>query len=191
METAAMSLPSLARRALQFVATSLIFAGALTVALTSNSAEAAETAPKWRCGWFENSGPQYATLVDREGEWIVSLPGGHAASGRWPPRFPASQWVRTGNPSYGYGCACMRVTVDPYENNILRIISAYARPLAACRRDPALPERDADYLVDPYDRMERYEQRLEQRYERSQRYDPYQRRDQQDDSLDAFERPRR
>lgn len=153
-----------------------VVAVALLLAFTDNAH--AESAPQWRCGWFESSGPQYATLTDRDGEWLISMPGGHAASGRWPPRFPASQWVRTGQNRYGYGCACMRVTVDDYENQIMRVLAAYSRPLAACRSNPMLHERGADAAIDSYDRFDRYE-----RQDRPERINPF-------DDNDGFTRRR-
>lgn len=63
-----------------------------------------------RCGWFSNPTPGNAWLTDRDGEWIVGTQGGAQADGDWPS-FADSQWVAT-NGSYGYGCACMDVSVD-------------------------------------------------------------------------------
>jgi Protein of unknown function (DUF4087) len=91
-----------------------------------------------RCGWFDNPTPQNASLIDRDGEWAISVQGGHASSGAWPPKFKASQWVRTNAGSYGYGCACFKVSVDKEATQITHIASAYARPLSACRNDKAL-----------------------------------------------------
>jgi hypothetical protein len=90
-----------------------------------------------RCGWFDNPTPGNATLVDRDGEWTVGQQGGHQAEGPWP-RFGASQWVRTGQGSSGYGCACLKATVDAQQREIRSIVSARALPLARCRSDPAL-----------------------------------------------------
>jgi len=89
-----------------------------------------------RCGWFSNPTPANASLFDREGEWIIGVQGGEQAEGDWP-RFSSKQWVET-NGHYGYGCACLRVRVDRSDKRILVIESAQARPLSACRRDPAL-----------------------------------------------------
>ena len=93
---------------------------------------AAET----RCGWFSNPTPGNASLHDREAEWIIGVQGGHQAEGDWP-EFGPKQWVET-NVHYGYGCACLTVEVDRESNKVLRITSARARPLSACRRDKAL-----------------------------------------------------
>jgi hypothetical protein len=117
-----------------------------TVALAGPAAAGApgpEAAPagasttRWRCGWFENPTPANAWLTDRHGEWLVGVQGGHQAEGDWPT-FSRARWVAT-NGSYGYGCACLRVEVDAAEQRVLRIERAYARPLAACRRDRRLP----------------------------------------------------
>ncbi|HWW74139.1 MAG TPA: DUF4087 domain-containing protein [Pyrinomonadaceae bacterium] len=89
-----------------------------------------------RCGWFDNPTPANASLHDREGEWIIGVQGGHQAEGDWP-EFGPKQWVET-NGHYGYGCACMKVEVDRETHHVLRIESARARPLSACRRDRAL-----------------------------------------------------
>ena len=89
-----------------------------------------------RCGWFSNPTPANASLHDRDAEWIVGVQGGHQADGDWP-EFAPSQWVKTNN-NYGYGCACMRVEVNARTREVIRIESAQARALSACRRDPAL-----------------------------------------------------
>ena len=89
-----------------------------------------------RCGWFSNPTPANASLFDREGEWIIGVQGGHQAEGDWPS-FSPKQWVET-NGHYGYGCACLRVSVDRSEKQVVVIESAQARALSTCRRDPAL-----------------------------------------------------
>ncbi|HWS86759.1 MAG TPA: DUF4087 domain-containing protein [Pyrinomonadaceae bacterium] len=96
------------------------------------AAGAAET----RCGWFSNPTPANASLHDREAEWIIGVQGGHQADGDWP-EFGPKQWVET-NVHYGYGCACLTVEVDRESGKVLKINSARARPLSACRRDRAL-----------------------------------------------------
>jgi Protein of unknown function (DUF4087) len=109
-------------------------------AAASSSGGVAET----RCGWFDNPTPQNASLVDRDGAWTISVQGGHSAAGRWP-RFKASQashWVRTNAGSYGYGCACMRVTVDREASTIKRIVSSTPKALAVCRNDASI--RDSE-----------------------------------------------
>jgi hypothetical protein len=89
-----------------------------------------------RCGWFSNPTPANVWLYDRDGEWTIGVQGGHQAEGDWP-NFKPAQWVRT-NGDYGYGCVCLLLRVDKQTHNILEIKSGRARPLAQCRRDPAL-----------------------------------------------------
>ena len=90
-----------------------------------------------RCGWFHNPTPGNATLTDRDGEWVISTQAGPEAEGDWPV-FTDAQWKKT-NGHYGHGCACMKVVVDRREQRVLRIASATAKPLKACREDRALP----------------------------------------------------
>jgi len=78
------------------------------------------------------------SLIDRDGEWIIGIQGGHQAEGDWP-RFKRNQWVEQ-NGSYGYGCACLKVIVDKDTHEVVQIDSASARPLDSCRQDPALKE---------------------------------------------------
>lgn len=89
-----------------------------------------------RCGWFHNPTPGNATLTDRDGEWVIATQGGASAEGDWPV-FTDAQWKKT-NGHYGHGCACMKVVVDRSEQRVLRIASATAKPLKACREDRAL-----------------------------------------------------
>jgi len=89
-----------------------------------------------RCGWFSNPTPGNASLHDRDGEWIIGVQGGYQAEGDWPD-FAPKQWVET-NVHYGYGCACLRLRVNPKTHEVIEIESARARPLATCRRDRSL-----------------------------------------------------
>ncbi|HEX8370593.1 MAG TPA: DUF4087 domain-containing protein [Pyrinomonadaceae bacterium] len=91
-----------------------------------------------RCGWFSNPTPANASLEDKDGEWIISVQGGYQAEGDYP-EFEDDKWVKT-NGNYGYGCACMKVKVDYKTHRVLEIASAKVKPLAACRKDPALKE---------------------------------------------------
>jgi hypothetical protein len=120
---------------------SLAAACALTLAAFAGARPGAKAAPapaqaESRCGWFENPTPANASLLDRDGEWVISVQGGHQAEGDWPS-FGPKQWVET-NGHYGYGCACMRVKVDRETHRVSEIESARARPLSACRKDRAL-----------------------------------------------------
>lgn len=118
-----------------FLLVSLFFAG---IAAQAGAGGRPAEAAVLRCGWFENPTPGNAWLTDRDAEWTIGIQGGHQAEGDWPT-FGARQWVAT-NRSYGHGCACMQVIADGDTHEIRRILSARARPLAACRSDPALKE---------------------------------------------------
>jgi hypothetical protein len=90
-----------------------------------------------RCGWFHNPSPNNVTLLDRDGEWTIAMQGQYEAKGDWP-EFKKSQWVASGNASYGYGCACLRVVADRATHRIASIMSSTVKPLATCRRDRKL-----------------------------------------------------
>lgn len=89
-----------------------------------------------RCGWYANPTPGNHWLTDADGEWTLGVQGGHQAEGDFP-EFADDQWVKT-NGYYGYGCACIRARVDVGTREVLEIKEAYARPLTACKNDPAL-----------------------------------------------------
>ena len=100
----------------------------------SGTAEVEES--ETRCGWFSNPTPAYASLYDRDGEWIIGVQGGYQAEGDWPS-FGPKQWIET-NVHYGYGCACLRVQVNGSTHEVIKIESSKARPLSACRNDRKL-----------------------------------------------------
>ena len=88
---------------------SLIFANARPDDTPPPKAGPLET----RCGWFQNPTPANIWLDDRDGEWIIGVQGGYQVESDWEwPAFKKGQWVET-NGHYGYGCACLRVRVDP------------------------------------------------------------------------------
>jgi hypothetical protein len=109
-------------------------------ALVSGRAETPGTAivepSETRCGWFSNPTPANAWLIDRDGEWIIAVQGGHQAEGDWPDF--GKQWVHTNAGDYGYGCACLRLQANHKTHEVIKIESARVRPLSACRRDRAL-----------------------------------------------------
>ena len=106
--------------------------------LASSCDAAAPEKPQTRCGWFENPTPGNAWLDDRDGEWTIAIQGTYEAEGDWP-QFKDSQWVPV-NRSHGYGCACIKAFVNAKTGQMVRILSASARPLSACRKDRALRE---------------------------------------------------
>lgn len=97
-----------------------------------------------RCGWFDNPTPGNVWLNDKDGEWIIGIQGGHQVpgDGDWWPDFKPNQWVLTNAGSYGYGCACMKLRVNKETYEVLEVKSSTARPLAACRKDRLLKQRD-------------------------------------------------
>lgn len=111
---------------------SIVIAGTPSSSAVSATPEPFET----RCGWFSNPTPANASLYDREDEWVIAVQGGHQADGDWP-EFGKGQWVET-NGHHGYGCACMQVNVDRNEHKVIKIVSASAKPLSACRKDASL-----------------------------------------------------
>lgn len=101
--------------------------------------QGAQSRPETRCGWLHNPTPANYWLIDRDGEWTIMAQGGYQADG-WDsmPDMSARGWVET-NGHYGYGCACMNVTVDRRTHRITRIHSARPVPLRQCRADRSLP----------------------------------------------------
>lgn len=91
-----------------------------------------------RCGWLENPTPANLWLTDRDGEWIINVQGGHQAEMDTWPEFAPGQWVVTNGVSYGYGCACLKLVADPRSRLVVRVLSAAAKPLSACRQDKAI-----------------------------------------------------
>ena len=119
---------------LLFVGFIILAAAMLAVRPGAAGGDAAET----RCGWFDNPTPGNASLHDREDEWIIGVQGGHQAEGDWP-EFGPKQWVET-NVHYGYGCACMSVTINRRDQTVTQIFSARPVPLRQCRADRKLPK---------------------------------------------------
>lgn len=110
----------------------------VVLSLGADAAMAQQKGSEQRCGWLDNPTPGNISLHDKDGEWTIGVQGGHQAEGDWSPPYKPGEWRRSGNGSYGYGCACLTVKVDAEEKNILEVVSAKARPLAACRKDKAL-----------------------------------------------------
>ena len=99
----------------------------------------AQRAPERRCGWLQNSTPANYWLIDRDGEWTLSVQGGYRAPGMDEMRDMTTRgWVEV-NGHYGYGCACMTVTTDRQTGRVTRLFSATPLPLRRCRADRRLP----------------------------------------------------
>jgi hypothetical protein len=129
-------------RAWYFAATIsiMIFMGAIQSGAASVPSAGAST-PVLRCGWFDNPSPSNVWLNDRDGEWTIGIQGGHQAKGNWP-KFKPAEWIRSGSGSYGYGCACLKLQANAETRDVMLIISATARPITACRNDPALKGKE-------------------------------------------------
>ena len=111
---------------------------ALLVVLLTAAAPA--QAVEKRCGWIVNPTPANWWLVDRDGQWTMSVQGGYQADGMEDlPDMSARGWVRT-NGYYGHGCGCMTVDTDKADRRIRRIHSATPLPLKQCRADRKLPK---------------------------------------------------
>jgi len=92
-----------------------------------------------RCGWLFNPTPANWWLFDGDGEWILGIQGGYQAPGLEDmPDMTRAGWVEV-NRDYGYGCACMTLTVDPATRRVMRIAGAKPKPLKQCRADRRLP----------------------------------------------------
>jgi hypothetical protein len=94
-----------------------------------------------RCGWYDNPTPGNHYLTDRDGQWTLSTQGSRGAPGMDNmPDMTTGEWVRT-NGYYGYGCACMRMSVNARTRDVTRLYSARILPLSRCRNDRALERR--------------------------------------------------
>jgi hypothetical protein len=111
----------------------------LVTLAVSTTAAAPATASERRCGWLQNPTPANYSLIDRDGEWILSSQGGYQAPGIDDMADMSSRgWVEV-NGHYGYGCACMTVTTDHRTRRVTRLFSATPVPLRQCRADRRLP----------------------------------------------------
>ncbi|MGL4623226.1 MAG: DUF4087 domain-containing protein [Chroococcidiopsis sp.] len=99
------------------------------------------SATETRCGWLHNPTPANWYLTDKDGRWIIGVQGGYQAPGMDKiPDMSEGDYVKTNVGSYGYGCACLDVTVDREKQRITLIKSAEQLPLKTCREDANLPK---------------------------------------------------
>lgn len=103
-------------------------------------AKPAPMTPQRICGWFENPTPANAWIIDRRGEWEIAIQSGHQASGDGP-EFDSAHWIET-NFHYGYGCACLAAVLDMPHGQVMSVLHAVSRPIAACRSDSSLRTRE-------------------------------------------------
>jgi hypothetical protein len=114
---------------------------ALAIALVVINARA--LAVEQRCGWLSNPTPANWWLKDSDAEWTLSEQGGYQAAGIDSlPDMTRRGWVSTNVGSYGYGCACLKVIVDPVRKRVTRLLAAEPLPLARCRGDRRLSGRE-------------------------------------------------
>jgi hypothetical protein len=97
-------------------------------------------APAKRCGWIANPTPGNWWLTDRDGQWVLGSQGSEPVPGMDViPDLSEREWVST-NGYYGYGCACLSMSVDKRSGRVRRVHAAQQRPLKACRADRRLPK---------------------------------------------------
>lgn len=120
-----------------------VLAGVFASPASAPAAQAIGDSPptEQRCGWFENPTPNNAWLIDRDRTWLIASQSGAAPAveGEWPSGFGKDQWVRSNTGSYGYGCVCMDVVIDPASGWITRIVDSQVQALAVCLEDRSLP----------------------------------------------------
>ncbi|MEP6503720.1 MAG: DUF4087 domain-containing protein [Betaproteobacteria bacterium] len=128
---------------------SLLFAGSGLAADPPAAAESvgmhrpteAETGPPaLRCGWWDNPTPGNVFFTDRDGEWTIAMQGLYEADGDWP-RFARGETAPR-NATHAHGCACAKMQGDARNHLVSRFTEAHARPLEACRGDPALKGKE-------------------------------------------------
>jgi hypothetical protein len=110
--------------------------GAAALGLTFASPAFAEN----RCGWISNPTPGNWWLTDADDTWTIMEQGSEGAPGmdKMPDFTENGRWVEV-NGSYGYGCACFDMDVNPQTKRVTQIYSARSLPLSKCKRDPNLP----------------------------------------------------
>lgn len=109
----------------------------LAILLTASPAFAA---PSTLCGWYDNPTPGNHWLTDKNGQWIVSTQMGPMADGVEIPDF-GNAWIAT-NGGYGFGCACIKATVDTTTRQVKEMHSFKVLPLKRCQNDKNLSQKD-------------------------------------------------
>jgi hypothetical protein len=91
-----------------------------------------------RCGWYANPTPGNHWLTDRDRTWTLMTQGSRGAPGMDNlPDMTTIDWQQVNGP-YGYGCACVRMTVDRRTGQVTRIYSGRPIPIRRCEQDRAL-----------------------------------------------------
>lgn len=102
--------------------------------------KAADTVNKNICGWLDNSTPGNATLIDKDGEWLLAQQGIYEAKGNWTPDLKGNEVYTNG--MHGYGCVCMKVNADEANKKIIRISSVKVNKLSICRKDTKIKKKE-------------------------------------------------
>lgn len=115
---------------------------AIWCVVTAGVSTLAADAPKVekRCGWVSNPSPGNWSLIDKDGNWEIAAQGEEGALDGLPEDRPTGKrwWVSGKSGGYGYGCMCLRVSVDKQTMRVLKIDGGTSLPLATCRRDRAI-----------------------------------------------------
>jgi hypothetical protein len=111
------------------------------IVTVSLSTVAADT-PKLekRCGWVSNPSPGNWSLIDKDGTWEIAAQGEEGALEGLPEDRPTGKrwWVSGKSGGYGYGCMCLRVSVDKQTMRVVKIESGTSLPLTTCRKDKTI-----------------------------------------------------
>jgi hypothetical protein len=131
---------SLRSRALLSALAAIGFAAALAVETGPAASRPGPSSPvsavQTRCGWIVNPTPANWWLNDADGEWELGSQGGYQAPGLDTlPDLTEGEWVVTNGSSYGYGCGCLKASVDRKRHRIARVHSFRQKPLRICRGD--------------------------------------------------------
>jgi Protein of unknown function (DUF4087) len=103
--------------------------------------EAATGPAKLRCGWWDNPTPGNVFFTDRDGDWTFAMQAMYEAEGRfWVDYKPAEGAPR--GASHEHVCVCGRMQLDPDSRLARSVTDLHARPLKACRTDPALKGKE-------------------------------------------------
>lgn len=112
----------------------------LFVAISGSSVAALKK--EKRCGWLVNPTPANWLLMDANGSWWFSAQGRSAyiPDEDWDnlPKTDERDYVKTN----GHSCACLNVSVDQKNKNIVRIYGGKTLPLNQCLADKKLPKPD-------------------------------------------------
>lgn len=110
----------------------------LAILLTASPAFAA---PITLCGWVDNPTPSNWWLTDNSGEWIISTQMGPMADGVEIPDFKEN-WIINNSGGHGFGCACIKATVDNATHQVKEMHSFKVLPLKRCQNDKNLSQKD-------------------------------------------------